>query len=301
MSYTEVMRRLGLVVALACLAFGAGCAGAHHENSSMRPGGILASGTCWNVRTHRGTATRTRVKCSDYHPVVYRRRRTAAYAYELPIDPNHPNSGQWSTLVRTHPVRVGYRLRGIFPRVWVVVAVRPLPQDGQAAAVRGWRARRNPIWHGRLVMRPQSPSTNGSRPMPIGTRTRIIPVRPATMRRLKHLHGARFLSPTRLAFLTSGSSSCPSVPARLVVKTPHAIRIDLAIGSWRRTASGLRVQAPHLPPGGACLDNLVASPVVIAINPKQIDVHHRLRVSLYYRKGVIRSSKRPVVFIAPPL
>ena len=73
-----------------------------------------------------------------------------------------------------------------------------------------------------------------------------------------------------------------------------------SIGSWHRTASGLRVQVPHLPPGGACLDNLVISPVVIAINPKQIDVHHRLRVSLYYRKGVIRGHK-PVAFTAPPL
>ncbi len=299
------MRRLGIAVALAGLAtFWTGCAGAHHDNASMRPGGILASGTCWNLRTHRGTVTRTRFKCSGYHPVVYRRTRAAAYAYELPIDPNNPNRGQWSTLVRTHPVRVGYRLRGIFPRVWVVVAVRPLPQDGQAAAVRGWRGKKNPIWHGRLVLRLQSPSTsgpsNGPRPMPIGTRTRIIPVRPAIMRRLEHLHGARFLSPTRLAFLTSGSGSCPSVPVRLVVQTPHAIRIDLAIGSWHRTASGLRVQVPHLPPGGACLDNLVISPVVIAINPKQIDVHHRLRVSLYYRKGVIRGHK-PVAFTAPPL
>ena len=217
------MRLLGLALALAGLAiFGAGCAGAHHDNASMRPGGILASGSCWNVRTHRGTVTRTRFKCSDYHPVVYRRTRTA------------------------------------------------------------------------------SGPSNGSRPMPIGTRARIVPMRPAIMRRLKHLHGARFLSPTRLAFLTSGSSSCPSVPARLVVLTPHAIRIDLAIGSWHRTAAGLRVQVPHLPPGGACLDNLVISPVVIAINPKQTDIHHRLRVSLYYRKGVIRSHK-PVAFTAPPL
>jgi hypothetical protein len=250
-SYNEVMRRLGLAGALAGLAiFGTGCAGAHHDNASMRPGGILASGTCWNVRTHRGTVTRTRFKCSDYHPVVYRRTRAAAYAYELPIDPNNPN------------------------------------------------------WHRRPVLRSKSPSTsgpsNGPRPMPIGTRSRIIPVRPAIRRRLKHLHGARFLSPTRLAFLTSGSGSCPSVPVRLVVQTPHAIRIDLAIGSWHRTASGLRVQVPHLPPGGACLDNLVSSPVVIAIDPKQIDVHRGLRVSLYYRKGVVRSH-HPVAFTAPSL
>lgn len=76
-----------------------------------------------------------------------------AYAYELPIDPSHPENGQWSTFVRMSPVTVGYRVRGIFPREWVVVAVKPLPQDGEQAAVRGWRGRRNPIWHGRLVLR----------------------------------------------------------------------------------------------------------------------------------------------------
>ena len=66
------MRGLGLAVALAGLAFfGAGCAGAHHANASMRPGGILASGNCWNLRTHGGAVTRTRFKCADYHPVVY--------------------------------------------------------------------------------------------------------------------------------------------------------------------------------------------------------------------------------------
>lgn len=81
------------------------------------------------------------------------RTQHSAYAYELPIDPNHPENRQWSTLVRTRPVTVGYRIRGIFPREWVVVAVKPLPQDGQQAAVRGWRGRRNPIWHGRLVLR----------------------------------------------------------------------------------------------------------------------------------------------------
>ena len=132
-------------MALAGLAFlGAGCAGAHHANASMN---------CWNVSTHHGTVTRTRVKCSDYHPVAFRRPRGAAYAYELPIDPNHPKNGQWSTFVRKHPIKVGYRIRGIFPRVWVVVAVRPLPQDGQPAAIRGWFGKQNPIWHGRLVVR----------------------------------------------------------------------------------------------------------------------------------------------------
>jgi hypothetical protein len=61
------------------------------------------------------------------------------------------------------------------------------------------------------------------------------------------------------------------------------------------------MQVPHLPPGGVCLQNLVTSPVVVVINPKQIDVHHRVQVSLYYRKGVVRSRKRPVVLTVPPL
>jgi hypothetical protein len=77
----------------------------------------------------------------------------APYAYQLPINPNRPDNGQWSTLVRMHPVTVGYRLRGIFPREWMVVAVKSLPHDGQPAAVRGWRGKQNPIWHGKLVLR----------------------------------------------------------------------------------------------------------------------------------------------------
>jgi hypothetical protein len=77
----------------------------------------------------------------------------SAYAYELPIDPNHPDNGQWSTFVRMRPVTAGYRIRGIFPREWVVVAVKPLARDGQQAAIRGWLGKKNPIWHGRLVLR----------------------------------------------------------------------------------------------------------------------------------------------------
>jgi hypothetical protein len=143
--------------------------------------------------------------------------------------------------------------------------------------------------------------TNGPRPMPLGTRPLVVPVGPEGMRVLENLRAPRFLSPRRLALFTAGSSNCPSAPARLVVETPHAIRIDLAIGSWLRIGSSRRMQVRHRPPGGVCLQDLVTSPVVVAIDPKRIDVHHRLRVSLYYRKGVIRSQKRPVVFTAPPL
>lgn len=77
-----------------------------------------------------------------------------AFAYELPIDPSHPGRGQWSTFVRRRPVSAGYRIRGVFSRAWVVAVVKPLPQDGQPAAIRGWREKRNPVWDGRLVLRP---------------------------------------------------------------------------------------------------------------------------------------------------
>jgi len=77
-----------------------------------------------------------------------------AYAYQVPINPSHPENGEWSTLVRMRPVSAGYRLSvGSPQREWVVTAVRSIPQNGQHAAVRGWRGP-NPIWHGRLVLRP---------------------------------------------------------------------------------------------------------------------------------------------------
>ncbi len=60
----------------------------------------------------------------------------------------------------------------------------------------------------------------------------------------------------------------------------------------------LRVKTP---PNGACLDDATMSRYVIAINPSQINVHHRLTIRLYYPKGVIRENKRPVVLTVPPL
>jgi len=129
----------------------------------------------------------------------------------------------------------------------------------------------------------------------------VVPINANTMRRLKlHLLGPRFLSSTRLAIPgIAGSSNCPSVPVKLIVQSPHAIRVDLVIGSWNRTALGLRVRVPRSP--HLCFDDLVPTPVVIAIDPKLIDVHHRLKISLYYPRNVIRRYERPVVGTAPPL
>jgi hypothetical protein len=143
--------------------------------------------------------------------------------------------------------------------------------------------------------------SNGPRPLPIATRPPIVPLDPKILSRLKHLHGARFLSPTRLAIpRILGSSNCPSVPDKLIVERPDAIRVNLVVGSWTRTSSGLRVRTPHRP--RICLTDLALnSPVVIAINPKQIDVHHQLKIILYYPKFAIRRYKHPVVITVPPL
>jgi hypothetical protein len=109
------------------------------------------------------------------------------------------------------------------------------------------------------------------------------------------LDGARLLSPTRLAIVTVGSSSCPAVPDKLVVQSPHTIRIDLTEGSWR-PAGNTQELVPRPPSSGICTTDLTTTPIVVAIDPKQIDVHHRLTVRLYYRAG-----GRPVVRYAPPL
>lgn len=139
------------LLAVSCVVV-SGC-GSSHRTAGIGPYTTRKGfASCGVVRWSRDGHPRTvkRIPCSDYHPV--RQASQAPYAYQLPIDPGHPENGQWSTLVRMHPVEVGYRLRGIFPREWVVVAVNPLPQDGQPAAVRGWRGKQNPIWHGKLVL-----------------------------------------------------------------------------------------------------------------------------------------------------
>ena len=116
-----------------------------------------------------------------------------------------------------------------------------------------------------------------------------VPVSPQVWHRVDlYGVGARFISPSRLAFLTSGSPSCPPAPYKLVVENAHSVRIDLTTGSRRR------------PAGSTCSLARVLSPVAVAIDPTQIDVHHRLRVSLYYFTGDA-ALVRPVVLTAPPL
>jgi hypothetical protein len=94
-------------------------------------------------------------------------------------------------------------------------------------------------------------------------------------------HGAGFVSPTLLAVETSGSSNCRGVPATLTVTSPDAVRVRLK---------------EEQPANGFCLTDLVIEPVVIAISPQEINVHHQLSVRLYYPR-----TKRPLLFTAAPL
>jgi hypothetical protein len=103
---------------------------------------------------------------------------------------------------------------------------------------------------------------------------------------LAHKSLPHFLSRTRLAIATIGSTGCRTVPKRLVVQSPHAIKIRLEV---------------KRPPNGACFANAFFTRYVVAINPSEIDVHHRLTIRLYYPKGVIRRYRRPVVATARPL
>jgi hypothetical protein len=107
--------------------------------------------------------------------------------------------------------------------------------------------------------------------------------------------GARFLSPTRLAIVTWGSSSCPSVPDRLTVVSRHAIRLHLVTGSWT-TAGSRRGLVAQPPAGGVCTADWGATPMAVAIDPSRIDVYHSLTIHLYYRDDT-----KPTTLTAPPL
>jgi hypothetical protein len=91
----------------------------------------------------------------------------------------------------------------------------------------------------------------------------------------------QFLSPTRLFIVTGGSSGCPSVPRRMYVQNTHTIRIDIAMSV-----------PPH---ATACPLDLTTTRWTIDVNPREIDVHHRLRI-VYSTDG-----ENGYVQTAPPL
>jgi hypothetical protein len=96
------------------------------------------------------------------------------------------------------------------------------------------------------------------------------------------LNGARILSPTALGIVTWGSGGCPETPKKLIVQNRHMIRINLF--------SDIPPQAT------ACPADLTTHSFVVTVDPKQIDVRHRLTIRLYYPLYT-----KPVTRVAPGL
>jgi hypothetical protein len=85
--------------------------------------------------------------------------------------------------------------------------------------------------------------------------------------KLRHLTGrdGRLISPTQLAFMTTGSTGCLWLPTRLTVLSPTAIRIDMRIPRHR-----------------FCLADYIGRPITVKINPRVVNVHRPLTVRLAY-------------------
>ena len=85
------------------------------------------------------------------------------------------------------------------------------------------------------------------------------------LRRLR-LHGAVLLSPSQVAFWTSGSATCAWWPTRLTVLGPTAIRIDMRVNG--RIAG--------------CGSGAVGFPIAVTLDPRAVDVHRPVTVRLAY-------------------
>lgn len=99
---------------------------------------------------------------------------------------------------------------------------------------------------------------------------------------LRQLQGDRalLLSPSKLAFMTTGGTSCVWWPKRLTVLGPSVIRIDMRVnGDTSRCGSGA-----------------VGFPIAVKIpvGPRMIDIHHPLTVRLAYEVGTNRWSRTAV-------
>ena len=75
------------------------------------------------------------------------------------------------------------------------------------------------------------------------------------------------------------------------------VRIHLTMGTFRPIAHSSRTRlVTHTSPHTICTADLTTTPMVIAINPAQINVHQPLTVYLYYY-----NTTKPIVRYAPPL
>jgi hypothetical protein len=110
-----------------------------------------------------------------------------------------------------------------------------------------------------------------------------------------NLTSDRFLSPKRLLIVTSGSRSCPAVPDKLVVLSPDTVRIHLTEGTWQRSSHGMVLTATP-PPNWMCAGSQRTTPMIVKVNPKQINVHRALSIRFYYY-----GLTNPVIRTAPAL
>jgi hypothetical protein len=106
----------------------------------------------------------------------------------------------------------------------------------------------------------------------------------------------RLVSATRLEIETWGSYTCPGVPNEIVVTSPHSISINVVQGV--KTRRGIAARRP-----GGCTLDLRLDRILVAINPKLVDVHHRLTIHglsrLHFKYGV--QHPRPYVPTIAPL
>ena len=89
---------------------------------------------------------------------------------------------------------------------------------------------------------------------------------PATARRLLATP-VILLSPTRLLFKTTGSSSCVWWPTRMAVVGPSAIQIDMRV-------NGIVAK---------CSAGAVGFPIAVKIDPRVVNVHLPLTVRFAYK------------------
>jgi len=93
-----------------------------------------------------------------------------------------------------------------------------------------------------------------------------------------NFHGgpAVLVSPTRLAFTTAGSGTCPELPTSLVVLNPTTIRMSVAT---------------YVPPGSGCTLDQSTTTVEVAIDPSIIDVSQTLTIQLADKDGKIYATQ----------
>jgi len=129
----------------------------------------------------------------------------------------------------------------------------------------------------------------GSTPrLPLVIAHPTVQVKEPPSAKLRHLPGTggTLISPTQLAFGTTGSSNCLWLPSRLTVVNSNTIQIDMRFPSHR-----------------TCLADLIGLPIAVKI-PSVVNVHRPLTVRLAYKQTYCcgeRSKSWQRTFIAAPI